>query len=45
VGVFGAALMALMGLFWALLGLVALVDDGFFPLRSNRLLALNGYAS
>jgi hypothetical protein len=41
---FGAIVMALMGLFWALLGLVALVDDSYFVVRVNRLVAIDTYA-
>ena len=40
---FSAAVMALMGLCWALLGLVALVDDQYFTLRTNGLLAVHDY--
>jgi hypothetical protein len=41
---FGAAAMALMGLFWAVLGFVALLDAQYFTFRTNRLLALHTYA-
>jgi hypothetical protein len=40
---FGATVMAMMGLFWAFLGLVALVDDEFFSFRTNELLVLSSY--
>jgi hypothetical protein len=40
---FGAVVMALMGLFWAVLGLVALIDEEYFTFRTNRLLALDTY--
>jgi hypothetical protein len=42
---FGAVLMALMGLFWAVLGLVALFDDQYFTFRTNSLLAVQTYAT
>ena len=42
---FGAAIMALMGLFWAVLGVIALVDDEYFTVRSNGLLALHTYSA
>ena len=42
---FGATVMALMGLFWALLGLVALVDEEFFAFRANELLVIGTYAA
>jgi hypothetical protein len=41
---FGAAVMGLLGFFQALMGLVALVDDEYFTLRSNTLLAIHSYA-
>jgi hypothetical protein len=41
---FGAAIMAVMGLLWAVLGLIALVDEEHFVLRTNRLLAFDSYA-
>jgi len=34
---FGALVMALMWLFWTVLGLVALFDDGFYLVRPNGL--------
>jgi hypothetical protein len=40
---FSAAVMALLGMFWALLGLVALVDDQYFTYRTNELLVIEGY--
>jgi hypothetical protein len=42
---FGATVMAMMGLFWAFLGLVALVDDEFFSFRANELLVLDSYTA
>ena len=42
---FGANIMGLMGLFWGLLGAIALFDDGFFTYRSNQLLAAESYAT
>jgi hypothetical protein len=44
---FGAAVMAFMGASWAFLGLVALVDDSYFVVRTdtNRLLALETYTA
>jgi hypothetical protein len=36
--------MALMGLFWAALGLIALFDNEYFTFRTNRLLAIHSYA-
>jgi hypothetical protein len=41
---FGAAVMALMGLFWAVMGFVALFDRAYFTFRTNRLLAIHDYA-
>lgn len=40
---FSAAVMALLGMFWAFLGLVALVDDQYFTYRTNELLVIEGY--
>ena len=40
---FGAVIMALLGFFQALLGLIALFDDTYFALRTNDLLVLKGY--
>jgi hypothetical protein len=42
---FGAAVMAMMGAGWALLGLIALVDDEYFTFRTNQLLALDSYTA
>jgi hypothetical protein len=42
---FGGAVMALLGMFWAGLGLVALSDERYFTVRTNELLALHSYAS
>ena len=42
---FGASMMALSGLFWMLLGFIALVDEEFFTFRTNQLLAIEGYAA
>jgi hypothetical protein len=42
---FAATIMALMGLSWAFLGLIALVDEEFFPLRAEELLVLDTYSS
>src|SRR4051794_37819324 len=41
---FGAAVMAMMGLFWALLGFIALFDDTYFVVRTNSLLAVHTFA-
>jgi hypothetical protein len=41
---FGAVVMGLLGLLQALMGLIALVDDEYFTLRSNTLLAVHSYA-
>jgi len=40
---FGAFIMALMGFFQALLGLIALFDKGYFTVRTNNLLVLTSY--
>ncbi len=40
---FGAVIMALLGFFQALLGLVALADPGYFAARANTLLVLTTY--
>jgi hypothetical protein len=37
--------MALLGMFWAGLGLVALPDEQYFTVRTNELLALHSYVS
>jgi hypothetical protein len=42
---FAGAIMAILGLFWAALGLIALFDQEFLTVRENRLLALESYAS
>jgi hypothetical protein len=42
---FGAALMATMGLFWAIVGLVALVDQDYFTVRENTLLVASSYTT
>jgi hypothetical protein len=42
---FGATVMAMMGLFWAFLGLVALVDEEFLAFRANELLVIDTYAA
>lgn len=42
---FGACIMALLGFFQALLGLVALFDDGYFAVRTNDLLVVKGYSA
>src|SRR3954470_24940784 len=41
---FGAAVMVLMGAFWAIVGFVALFDDQYFTVRTNQLLAFHSYA-
>jgi hypothetical protein len=40
---FGAVIMALLGFFQALEGLIALVDKEYFVLRTNRLLIAHSY--
>jgi hypothetical protein len=42
---FGAFIMALLGFFQALLGLIALADKSYFTARSNKLLVLTSYTS
>lgn len=42
---FGAFIMALLGFFQALLGLVALFDDSYFTLRANNLVVLTNYTA
>ena len=42
---FAGGMMGILGLFWAMLGLVALVDRSYFTLRENRLLALQSYSA
>jgi hypothetical protein len=42
---FGAAIMCFMGASWAVLGLIALVDNEFFSVRENGLLALETYTA
>jgi hypothetical protein len=42
---FGAVVMSFMGAAWAFLGLVALVDEEYFVVRTNRLLAFETYSS
>ena len=42
---FGAAVMALMGLSWAVLGVVALADEQYFTLRTDGLLLVQTYAA
>ena len=42
---FGAFIMALLGFFQALLGLIALFDDSYFAVRTNKLLVLTNYAA
>jgi hypothetical protein len=42
---FGGGVMALLGMFWAGLGLVALSDEQYFTVRTNELLALHSYVS
>jgi hypothetical protein len=42
---FGAAIMALMGAAWTFLGFVALVDEDYFAVRANEVLALQTYTS
>jgi hypothetical protein len=42
---FGATVMGLMGIFWLGLGLVALLDEEFFRVRTNQLLAVDTYAA
>src|SRR4051794_590906 len=42
---FGAAIMATMGLFWALVGLIALVDREYFTFRENSLLGASSYTT
>jgi hypothetical protein len=40
---FGAIVMGLLGMGWALLGFIALVDEEYFAVRSNDLLAVDSY--
>jgi hypothetical protein len=42
---FGASVMAFMGAAWAFLGLVALVDDSSFVVRTNQLLVIETYTA
>lgn len=42
---FGGAVMGAMGLLWALAGLIALVDDGYYTLRENSLLVASSYTA
>jgi len=41
---FGAVVMALMGMFWAVVGLVSLFDEEYFTVRTNELLAFHSFA-
>src|SRR4051794_26917487 len=42
---FGAVIMGLLGLLHALEGLIALIDENYFTLRENSLLAVSSYAA
>jgi len=42
---FGAVIMALLGFFQGLLGLIALFDHSYFALRTNDLLVLKAYTA
>jgi hypothetical protein len=42
---FGASVMAFMGASWAVLGLIALVDEEHFVVSSNQLLGVQTYTS
>jgi hypothetical protein len=42
---FGAIVMGLLGMGWALLGLIALADEEYFGVRTNQLLAIESYAA
>jgi len=37
--------MVLLGLFWVLLGLVALLDEQYYSIRANELFVIEGYAA
>src|SRR5688572_5792867 len=41
---FAAAVMCMLGLFWAAMGLIALFDREFLTLRENQLFAFQSYA-
>ena len=41
---FGAVMMAMLGLFWAVLGLTALLNDAYFTVSSDELLAFHSLA-
>jgi hypothetical protein len=41
---FGAVIMAMLGLFWAVLGLTALLDDAYFTVQSDELLVFHSLA-
>ncbi|MGK5113946.1 MULTISPECIES: DUF7144 family membrane protein [unclassified Geodermatophilus] len=43
-GYFGAGVMAVLGMVWALLGVVALLGDEYFTYRTNELFVIQGYA-
>jgi hypothetical protein len=42
---FAGGIMALLGLFWAALGLISLVDQDYLTVRENQLVALSSYAA
>jgi hypothetical protein len=42
---FGAIVMGLLGMGWALLGVIALADEEYFGVRTNELLAFESYAA
>jgi hypothetical protein len=42
---FGGAVMAVLGVSWAFLGFIALVDEEYFTVRANSLLTFEGYAA
>src|SRR4051794_1427629 len=42
---FGAVIMVTMGLLWAFVGLIALVDQDYYAARENSLLAASSYAT
>ena len=42
---FAGGIMAMLGLFWAALGLVSLFDQDYLTFRSNQLFAIHSYAA
>jgi len=42
---FGATMMCLMGVFWAMFGLLALIDQAYFQAKPNSLLAFQSYVA